>query len=397
MFENIVGNRPVTTRLEREIRTGTAARAMLFVGNDFTGKMSCALETARALNCREGGEWNCGCRSCSQSRFLKSPCLFLTGPYSDFYEIRLTAELLKNRGDLSSLIKFVRALRKLTMRFDSRILTEEDVKKIDREALPALGTGAERLIVGDFSSEEQRLAQIDEAVTAAERLASQAPASFSVHAVRNLISESYIGAEGKKVIVIEAADTLSAASSNALLKILEEPPADTCFILTATRQSGVLPTVLSRLRVYAFSDRSREEERLLLKLFFGYEGGLPLGDFILKHSGTDLEEMDAAAGDFFAALIDANGWDRFYSVALFKTADRRLFTLFWRRLSQTVASRFAAETKTDAVRQQFYARIQRILNEGLASLSEAHQSPEAVAETAFIKIKKILSDREASA
>ncbi len=397
MFENIIGNRSIAARLEREIRTGTPAHAMLFVGNDFSGKISCALETARALNCSEGGEWNCGCRSCVQSRFLKNPYLFLTGPYSDFYEIRLTAELLKNRGDLSSLIKFVRALRKLAMRFDSRILTEEDAKKIDKEALLSIGTGAERLIVGDFSSEEQRLLQIDEAVTAAERLASQAPASFSVHAVRNLISESYIGTEGKKIIIIEAADTLSVASSNALLKILEEPPVDTYFILTAVRQSAVLPTVLSRLRIYAFSDRSREEDRLLLKLFFGYEGELSLGDFILKHSGTNLEEINAAVDDFFAALIDENGWKRFYSVALFKTSDRRLFTLFWRRLSQTAASRFAAEIKTDPVRQMLYARIQRVLNEGLTALTEAHQSPEAVAETSFIKIKKILSDRESSA
>ena len=170
MFENIIGNRSIIARLEREIRTGTPAHAMLFVGNDFSGKISCALETARALNCSEGGEWNCGCRSCVQSRFLKNPYLFLTGPYSDFYEIRLTAELLKNRGDLSSLIKFVRALRKLAMRFDSRILTEEDAKKIDKEALLSIGTGAERLIVGDFSSEEQRILKIDEAVTAAERL-----------------------------------------------------------------------------------------------------------------------------------------------------------------------------------------------------------------------------------
>ena len=253
------------------------------------------------------------------------------------------------------------------------------------------------MIVGDFSSEEQRLLQIDEAVTAAERLASQAPASFSVHAVRNLISESYIGTEGKKIIIIEAADTLSVASSNALLKILEEPPVDTYFILTAVRQSAVLPTVLSRLRIYAFSDRSREEERLLLKLFFGYEGELSLGDFILKHSGTNLEEINAAVDDFFAALIDENGWKRFYSVALFKTSDRRLFTLFWRRLSQTAASRFAAEIKTDPVRQMLYARIQRVLNEGLTALTEAHQSPEAVAETSFIKIKKILLDRESSA
>ena len=181
------------------------------------------------------------------------------------------------------------------------------------------------------------------------------------------------------------------------MKILEEPPVDTYFILTAVRQSAVLPTVLSRLRIYAFSDRSREEERLLLKLFFGYEGELSLGDFILKHSGTNLEEINAAVDDFFAALIDENGWKRFYSVALFKTSDRRLFTLFWRRLSQTAASRFAAEIKTDPVRQMLYARIQRVLNEGLTALTEAHQSPEAVAETSFIKIKKILLDRESSA
>lgn len=55
-----------------------------------------------------------------------------------------------------------------------------------------------------------------------------------------------------KVYVLKAADRLLPEAANHLLKVLEEPPDDTVFILTADRSYAVLPTVASRCQVIPF-------------------------------------------------------------------------------------------------------------------------------------------------
>jgi DNA polymerase-3 subunit delta' len=50
----------------------------------------------------------------------------------------------------------------------------------------------------------------------------------------------------RKAVVIESADDMTDAAANSLLKTLEEPPADTVFLLSARSVSGVLPTIASR-------------------------------------------------------------------------------------------------------------------------------------------------------
>lgn len=50
----------------------------------------------------------------------------------------------------------------------------------------------------------------------------------------------------KKVVIIEPAETMNPFAQNALLKILEEPPQDTHFILITNRLEKILPTVRSR-------------------------------------------------------------------------------------------------------------------------------------------------------
>lgn len=51
----------------------------------------------------------------------------------------------------------------------------------------------------------------------------------------------------KKFILIEEAHLLNIEASNALLKVLEEPPASTVFILITEKSESLLPTVTSRL------------------------------------------------------------------------------------------------------------------------------------------------------
>lgn len=85
--------------------------------------------------------------------------------------------------------------------------------------------------------------------------------SISVDQVRQL-SESAVQRshyEGNKVFLIEAVETLTEAASNALLKILEEPPSETFFILTSDTPHRLLPTIISRCEKHLFAIPSRSE------------------------------------------------------------------------------------------------------------------------------------------
>jgi len=53
---------------------------------------------------------------------------------------------------------------------------------------------------------------------------------------------------GARVAIIDAADEMNAAAANALLKILEEPPARATLLLVVHRPAALLPTIRSRCR-----------------------------------------------------------------------------------------------------------------------------------------------------
>lgn len=98
-----------------------------------------------------------------------------------------------------------------------------------------------------------------------------------------------------KVFIIEDADRMLPASSNALLKVLEEPPSDTYIILTSSDSSRILPTILSRCAQMQFFQIPEEEiaqalvQRLEIsqeeakKLAVLSEGSLGKALFIANH------------------------------------------------------------------------------------------------------------------
>ncbi|MDR2933958.1 MAG: hypothetical protein LBU68_01605 [Rickettsiales bacterium] len=69
-----------------------------------------------------------------------------------------------------------------------------------------------------------------------------------------------------RVVIIDAVDNLNSNSANALLKILEEPPAMTLFLLVCHNPNNVLDTIKSRTRVLHFYPLHDEIiERLLFE------------------------------------------------------------------------------------------------------------------------------------
>jgi DNA polymerase-3 subunit delta' len=81
---------------------------------------------------------------------------------------------------------------------------------------------------------------------------------------KNFSVSSYEG-HGAVALILEA-QRLKAESANALLKILEEPPADKYFILTATSAESMLPTIVSRCQPVTVSPPSRADIAEFLQL-----------------------------------------------------------------------------------------------------------------------------------
>ena len=61
-----------------------------------------------------------------------------------------------------------------------------------------------------------------------------------------------------RVVIVSEAQSMNAAASNALLKILEEPPDRSILVLLATRRSDLLPTIASRCQLVKFNRISNE-------------------------------------------------------------------------------------------------------------------------------------------
>ena len=68
---------------------------------------------------------------------------------------------------------------------------------------------------------------------------------------------AYPPLEGKnRVVLLEAADRMTVAAANALLKVLEEPPGYVFFLLLSRQPSRLLPTILSRAQLIRFQPQS---------------------------------------------------------------------------------------------------------------------------------------------
>ncbi|MEM1164310.1 MAG: DNA polymerase III subunit delta', partial [Pseudomonadota bacterium] len=68
-----------------------------------------------------------------------------------------------------------------------------------------------------------------------------------VRAVRQFLTLSAADG-GWRVIIVDSADEMNRNAANALLKFLEEPPAETLFLLISHSPAGLLPTIRSRCR-----------------------------------------------------------------------------------------------------------------------------------------------------
>ena len=201
----LYGHEGIRNRLVGAIASGRLPQALLFEGPRGVGKQRLALWLAQALVC-QGGEAHPGqgdgCGTCQQCK------LVLTLSHPDVHWF-VPLEPAKRSADPDKQLELV-----------AEALGEEMAA---RRAEPHYGPPS--------------------------GLASHGIAAVRL-LLRRLVLKPVLGR--RKVFLIGDAERLVAqagaeAAANALLKALEEPPADTVFVLTAAAPEALLPTVLSRV------------------------------------------------------------------------------------------------------------------------------------------------------
>src|SRR5690606_25289779 len=95
---------------------------------------------------------------------------------------------------------------------------------------------------------EQDAAGEEEASTAARSSKKSQISVAQIRALSDFLELTSHRDGGRRMVLINPAEALNAASANALLKVLEEPPPGVAFILVASQPQKLLPTIISRCR-----------------------------------------------------------------------------------------------------------------------------------------------------
>ena len=315
MFENIIGQERIVEQIATEIALHQLPGAVLFYGDAYTGKLSTALELARVMSCRERGEWSCRCSSCQSHRVLDNPYTLMLGTRYFIEEISASADALMRSRSEGARYLYIRAVKKLARRFDPIIWEGNDqrIKKVQSQ-IASLEEELEALYPENPLPEDDKLkSSVDTIALLAAELVRVVPRDNipidHVRAVNSWVHTT--SAASPKIVIFENADRMGAASRNALLKTLEEPPEGACFILLSTRKGRIMPTILSRVRQYHFPDRGNGASTDVLQKIFRINGPQypDLRSFFLAYRGVPLEKLHAQALHFFNYVWGESEWE----------------------------------------------------------------------------------------
>lgn len=125
-----------------------------------------------------------------------------------------------------------------------------------------------------------------------------------VEDVRGLIGESRLtrGRAGFRIVIVDAIDDCNPSSANALLKILEEPPVETLFLLISHRPGGLLPTIRSRTQRVALRPLSDADVRQVVGDVTGIDPAIALA------GGRPRRAYEALALGENEGLAGLRGW-----------------------------------------------------------------------------------------
>jgi DNA polymerase-3 subunit delta' len=203
LFGQIPGQTEIKQHLISTVQSGRISHARLFFGTEGVGALPLAVAYAQYINCENKQPADsCGhCASCLKFEKLAHPDLHFVVP--------------------------VATTKKVTTK-----PTTDDFITEWREAF----------IANPFLSLDDWLNKLD---------IENKQVAINVEESQNIIKKLSLRAYESeyKIMVVWMIEKMNAAASNKLLKILEEPPDKTLFILVCENSDSILPTIISRTQL----------------------------------------------------------------------------------------------------------------------------------------------------
>lgn len=201
-FKDIIGQDEIKQHLIQEADNGTVPHAMLFCGPEGTGKLQMAVALASYLLCQKpDGKDSCGsCPSCFKMKKLVHPDLHFVFPVIN-----------KSKSSASR-----------------KTISDDELPSWRQMILENLYFGFEDWLEALDAGDKQAMIYTEE--------------SESIITKLSLTSTE----GGYKILIIWQPEKMHTNCANSLLKLLEEPPAKTLFILVSNAPEQILETVLSR-------------------------------------------------------------------------------------------------------------------------------------------------------
>ncbi len=226
-FKDIIGQEEVKRRLVQTVKENRISHAQLFFGPEGSGKLALAIAYGQFINCRnklsgendkgDALEDSCGtCPSCIKYSKLIHPDLHF------IYPVATTKEVTKNPVSK----EFLKTWR--------QVLTENDFRLSLNDWYEAIGIEKKQGIINAEDCSE---------------------------ILRTLSYKSY--ESEYKVMIIWMVEKLFHSAAPKILKILEEPPDKTLFILISEKTDQIISTILSRTQMVKIS-RLKDEDILKL-------------------------------------------------------------------------------------------------------------------------------------
>lgn len=206
LFKEVIGQQKVKKQLIQTVKDSRVSHALLFIGPMGSGKLALALAYSQYISCENKKEDDsCGeCLSCRKFNQLVHPDLHFVFP----------------------------------------VLKGNDLKEISDNYIKQW---RETILANPYISPNDWF----QVIGVSERKQPQIYTAESEEIIRKLNFKTFEGEY--KIMIIWLAEKMNNASSNKLLKILEEPPPKTIFILIAEDSSLMLQTILSRTQLIKLS------------------------------------------------------------------------------------------------------------------------------------------------
>jgi DNA polymerase-3 subunit delta' len=206
LFKDILGQEHIKTHLTRSVENGRIPHAQLFVGPEGSGTLPMAIAYAQFILCsNSNGENDNGVTACNlKFNTLSHPDLHFAYPVT-------TSEKIKSKPVAKNYLE------------EWRLLIKQQPYGNLFDWYKLLGVDNKQGQIG-----------VDEAH----------------EIVRSLTLKPYEG--GYKVMLIWMAEKINTPAANKLLKLIEEPPSKTVFILIAEDEEQIISTIRSRCQTIHF-------------------------------------------------------------------------------------------------------------------------------------------------